>query len=118
MGKKESDIDLQNLELKKIRRGQGQVKVNKDLESKAKLITDSFNITFRSEEGKRVLRYIFEVSSFNESNLSVNPSSSEINPLGMAYNEGLKEVYRKIRSLIDPEILKEVEFNKGVFDEY
>lgn len=69
-----------------------------------------FNIVFATEEGKKVLKHICNMCGYGQSPIVVNNKTTEISPLSTVYNEGMASVYRHIRTLINNDILKDIEY--------
>lgn len=71
-------------------------------------IKQDLNITFSSEEGKRVLSYLCHICGYHESSLVQSPSG-EINLVSTAHNESRRSVYIALRKLIRADIVNESE---------
>lgn len=69
------------------------------------------NRCFATEDGKRVLHYLMDSCNWNDSVISANERTADLNDRGTLYMAARREVYRELRSMIDNEILKEVEFH-------
>lgn len=68
---------------------------------------------FSTDGGKTLLRYLLKECGFLSSSVVINGATGEINRESMSYNEGRREVYLRLRSLLRsrPDILNEVELN-------
>lgn len=62
-----------------------------------------------TKDGQIFINYLMKESGFNLSSLVMDVNTSEINPLATIYNEARKTLYYKVRGLIKPEKLIEIE---------
>lgn len=66
---------------------------------------------FGTVQGRRVLKHIFEVSGFGESNVGGNPQLGMDVLQGTMYNNARMSLYLELRKLIPHHILKITEFD-------
>lgn len=86
-------------------------KQQKHFEQKQKRLKLDMAQTFGSEEGQRVLRYIFLMSGFGESNIGGNATLGMDVLQGTMYNAARQNLYLELRKLIPHSILKKIEFD-------
>lgn len=66
---------------------------------------------FGTAAGKRVLKYIFEISGYGTSNVGGNPALGMDVKDGTFYNAVRQNLYLEVRKLVPHSILKVVEFD-------
>lgn len=71
-------------------------------------LKEDLNITFGSDEGKRVLAYLCYMCGFQESSLVQSPTG-EINLIATAHNESRRSVYLSLRKMIRDDIVIDAE---------
>lgn len=86
-------------------------KQTKQFERQVKLLKLDMAATFNTPEGRRVLKYIFQISGFGESNIGGNASLGMDVMQGTLYNNARMGLYLELRKLIPHETLKVVEFD-------
>ncbi len=79
----------------------------------AALLKKDINETFAPGHGRRVLRWLMDECGYQRPSTSVDPNSTKILSENMLYNEARRNLYLKLRQLVDQEILIPVE-NKGL----
>lgn len=84
-----------------------------ELRAKNKKIARYANQVFATEEGKYVLRWLMEISGYQKPDVIRNPATGEILTDALLYNAAWRTFYLNIRSILRPEILRDVE-NKGL----
>lgn len=72
----------------------------------------AINAVAKTPEGKKVLRWIKNYSCYGKSSMIIDPSTGEINTVGVVYNEARKDIYYGLRSFLDPKNLKEIELEE------
>lgn len=77
------------------------------------LLRKDFDETFASAAGQNVLRWIMDQCGYQRPSVTVDPASTEINPLSTVYNESRRNLYLGIRALTNRDILAKVEL-KGM----
>lgn len=82
----------------------------KVLEKKHKNLRMDMAITFSTEEGKRVLRWILDECGYHKSCVGGNPALGMDVKDGTLYNAARETIYIELRQLIPHSILKEVEY--------
>jgi hypothetical protein len=89
-----------------------------DLEEKIKAQkkdTEEFRKTvnrlFSTAEGKEVLKWMAKETGYGKSSMVVNPSTGEINVQSSLYMAARQTIYFKIRELLEPITLKEIEYD-------
>lgn len=75
-------------------------------------LRNAFNIVAKTSAGKKVFRYLMRECGFSKSSLVASYETGEINPLGSIYNEARKDVYYKVRNLLDKENIIAIEFKE------
>lgn len=98
------------------------IKLAKEKEVKklrtAALLRKDFDETFSTPCGKRVLRWLFDQSGFDQSDVTADPRSGELNVKSTWYNQAYRNFYLKIRRMITrKDILIDVEFRGLESDE-
>lgn len=88
-----------------------QEKKEKALVDRQAALRRDFNETFGTPSGRKVLRYLFEISGYEKSDVVADPTSGQIFLETSLYNMAFRNFYRKIRSNVRVDILKDVEFH-------
>lgn len=82
----------------------------KEIAKKVKLeLRANFDAVAKTPEGKKVLRWIMDYSGYGKTSMIMNPTTCEINAVGVVYNEARKDVYYAIRRLLSPNFVNEIE---------
>ena len=85
-------------------------KQQKLAEARAKQLRVDFAITFGTEEGRRVLRWLAEQSGFGKSPVGGNPQLGMDIKEGTFYNSCRLSLYTELRAYVPEETLKLVEY--------
>lgn len=86
-------------------------KKEKQIADKQAALRRDFSETFGSGAGRRVLRHLFEISGYDKSDVVADPANGKIFVETSVYNMAFRNFYRKIRSNVRVDILKDVEFH-------
>ena len=75
-----------------------------------KILSGAFHRTFKdSQDSKVVLRYLMDHCGFHQSDIVINPETNEINPLATIHDLARRSLYMRVRSMIDPKFVYDVE---------
>lgn len=85
-------------------------KQHRDAERKVRQLRMDFALTFGPDEGKRVLKWMFQQSGYGQSDVGGNPALGMDVLQGTFYNSARKSLYIEMRKLIPHETLKNIEF--------
>lgn len=86
-------------------------KQRKHYDAQIKNLKLDMGAVFGTPAGKRVLKHIFEISGYGESNVGGNPQLGMDVKDGTFYNAVRQNLYLEIRKLVPHSILKVVEFD-------
>ncbi len=70
----------------------------------------AMNRVAATKDGQTIFKWLMKECAFGESSICIDQNSMEINKDATLYMESRKTVYYKIRNLIEPKYLKEIEF--------
>lgn len=93
-------------------RNKAQQEAQKLVMKKRAELRGAINAVARTPEGKKVLKWIKNHSCYGKSSMIIDPSTGEINTVGVVYNEARKDIYYGLRSFLDPTNLKEIELEE------
>ncbi len=82
-----------------------------------KILRSAFHRTFKTQDSKVVLRYLMEHCGFYDSDIVMNPQTNEINPLATIHDLARRSLYMRVRDLIDPIFVFDVETHSPIAKE-
>lgn len=85
-------------------------KQQKEAIYKAAAMKRAFIMTFSTEHGKVVLRWLLEQGGFHKSQVGGNPAIGMDVLEGTLYNAARESIYIELRKFLTPDILKDVEY--------
>jgi len=88
-----------------------QIKAQKQAETRKvdDILTQAFRRTFKDQDSKVVLRWLMENCGFLESDIVVSHKTGEVNPMSTVHNMARRALYIKVRALLDPQFVHDVE---------
>ena len=74
------------------------------------IVQRAINRLVKTQDGKVFINWLMKLCGFARSSIVVDPATGNICAEASAYNEARKTVYYRIRSLIKPDDLYEIEY--------
>lgn len=84
----------------------------KKIKDITKDLKEDFATVSKTEEGRRVLRYIMNECGYQSISIVGNPGTGDIHDRGTLYNEARRNLYLDLRKYIPVAHLKLIEFHK------
>ena len=65
-------------------------------------LEQAFKVVADIEAGRQVLRYVMELTGYQEKLMTYNPGTSELNPQATLYNFSKRDMWLELREFITP----------------
>ena len=78
-------------------------------DAKEDKLAGALDAILKTEEGRIVIKYLFNISGYNKTSIAGDSRSGEVMPMATIYNEARRELYIRLRSWASPELLGPVE---------
>lgn len=77
----------------------------------------AYSVVARTEEGRRVLRDLYELTGYDKSDMVVHPNTLEVCTVSTAVNVAIRSIWCSRRRLIPADVLADIEIVKEGTDD-